>query len=211
MLGKTSDDFHEYMQQYDMHDKGEGLYVFKSQMIRKDFPSILAGWGCETGVEVGVAFGTNAEYLVNHLHGTIYLVDSYKHFPAEIYPEGVRTNPEQDTLSQRYIEIVEKFKKFPNAKVIRKESVEALSDIENESLDFVYIDCNHTLPFVWQDVRGWWPKLKIGGIMSGHDINGSGVFKAVTTFLKEKNITRWYQTGDHNWLFIKGEENGGVP
>jgi len=207
MKGRTSEEFHGYMQQYDMHDKGERLYVFKKGMVRSDFPSILTGWGCETGAEIGVAFGTNAEYLLNHLHGTVYLVDSYKHYPKEIYPEGVRTNPEQEVLDQRYIDIVEKFsQKYPNVRVIRKESVEALADIENESLDFVYIDANHELPFVWQDVRGWWPKLKIGGIMSGHDIYLDGVIGAVSTFIKEKNIARWYQVGEYNWLFIKGEE-----
>lgn len=189
-----------------MHEKGKGLYAFRGNMVRRDFPAILSGWGCETGAEIGVAFGTNAEYLLNHLHGTVYLVDSYKHFPNEIYTEGLITNPEQNELDQRYAQIIEDFKRFPNARFIRKESVEALSDIENESLDFVYIDANHSISFVWQDIRGWWPKLKIGGIMSGHDIVQDPVCRAVESFIKEKNIKRWYQPGDSNWLFIKGED-----
>lgn len=47
--------------------------------------------------------------------------------------------------------------------------MEALADFEDESLDFVYIDGNRTLPYITADIFGWETKLRKGGIMSGHD------------------------------------------
>ena len=40
---------------------------------------------------------------------------------------------------------------------------------EDESLDFIYIDANHAYDFVVEDINLWFPKLKKGGIFSGHD------------------------------------------
>ena len=38
-------------------------------------------------------------------------------------------------------------------------------------LDLVFIDANHTYPFVKQDIQLWLPKIKKGGIICGHDYN----------------------------------------
>ena len=47
--------------------------------------------------------------------------------------------------------------------------MDALDDFEDNSLDFVYIDGNHTLPFIAMDIFGWEQKIRKGGIISGHD------------------------------------------
>ena len=43
---------------------------------------------------------------------------------------------------------------------------------EDESLDFVYIDANHAYDWVVQDIELWYPKVKKGGILWGHDYLG---------------------------------------
>jgi cephalosporin hydroxylase len=40
---------------------------------------------------------------------------------------------------------------------------------ENNSLDFVYIDANHAYNYVVQDIELWYPKVKKGGYLCGHD------------------------------------------
>lgn len=54
--------------------------------------------------------------------------------------------------------------------LLKMTSEEASHKFTSNSLDLVYIDGNHQAPFVKQDLELWWPKLKKGGIMAGHDI-----------------------------------------
>jgi hypothetical protein len=48
-------------------------------------------------------------------------------------------------------------------------SMEASACYENESLDFVFIDASHDFASVLADLRAWWPKVKPGGTLAGHD------------------------------------------
>jgi Methyltransferase domain len=48
-------------------------------------------------------------------------------------------------------------------------SVKAAESFSDGSLDFVYIDANHTFQHVNQDLRAWYPKLRVGGLICGHD------------------------------------------
>lgn len=51
----------------------------------------------------------------------------------------------------------------------RKSSVLAAREFHDKSLDLVFIDADHSYSAVRDDIAAWWPKLKIGGIMIGHD------------------------------------------
>ena len=54
-------------------------------------------------------------------------------------------------------------------KSIRKNSIEAADQFEDESLDFVFIDASHEYEDVKKDIQIWLPKIKKGGILAGHD------------------------------------------
>ncbi len=43
--------------------------------------------------------------------------------------------------------------------------------VPDDSLDFLYIDANHEYPGVCEDIQLWVPKVKIGGIIAGHDFS----------------------------------------
>ena len=47
--------------------------------------------------------------------------------------------------------------------------MDALEDVPDESLDFIYIDANHDFMNFTQDLHYWIKKVKMGGIVSGHD------------------------------------------
>jgi hypothetical protein len=53
--------------------------------------------------------------------------------------------------------------------MVRKKSMDAVKDFEDESLDFVYIDGHHGFKFVTEDIWEWSKKVKKGGVISGHD------------------------------------------
>src|SRR5690606_817074 len=49
------------------------------------------------------------------------------------------------------------------------------------NVDLVFIDALHDYESVKQDIRLWWPKVRIGGMIAGHDFNHKwpGVERAV--------------------------------
>jgi hypothetical protein len=53
--------------------------------------------------------------------------------------------------------------------MVRASSEIASNMFQDESLDFVYIDANHAYDFVKQDIELWYPKVKKGGYLWGHD------------------------------------------
>ena len=52
---------------------------------------------------------------------------------------------------------------------------------DDYSLDFVFLDADHNYKAVKKDLESWWPKIKQGGVLAGHDYN-KDVFKAVNEF-----------------------------
>ena len=74
---------------------------------------------------------------------------------------------------------------------IRKNSMEAVKDITNNSLDFVFIDANHQYQYVMEDITEWSKKVRPSGIVAGHDYYTSGkvgVKKAVNDYTRLHNI-----------------------
>jgi len=49
----------------------------------------------------------------------------------------------------------------------------------NGSVDFVWIDASHEYDDVVADIRAWWPKVKVGGVIGGDDLPMDGVKRAV--------------------------------
>ena len=56
--------------------------------------------------------------------------------------------------------------------VKKKSSVRASWDYQDDSLDFVFIDGAHDQGSVEADILAWWPKVKVGGVLAGHDYYG---------------------------------------
>jgi len=132
----------------------EGLYALVTQFYKPDFKM----------VEVGSLEGISTLLFAGCVN-TVYSVDCYDYK----VPETGRI-PEHD---QMFVEaermFISRTKDVPNIIKIRKTSVEAAKDFEDYSLDAVYIDAEHDEENVRADIRAWRPKIKRGGILSGHD------------------------------------------
>jgi predicted O-methyltransferase YrrM len=89
--------------------------------------------------------------------------------------------------------------------IIRKDSFDAVHDIKDESLDFVYIDGDHTFDYVMTDLIWWAKKVKYGGVVAGHDhyrFRGGGVVPAVDAYTQQHGITRWFLTDEKTATFF---------
>src|SRR3990167_850063 len=141
-------------------------------------------------VEVGSMDGISTLMFANFVE-TVYSVDYYDY----IVPETGRI-PEHDQLfvdSERMF--IERTKDVPNIIKIRKSSVEAAKDFTDGSLDAVYIDAAHDEDSVREDIKTWRPKIKPGGILSGHDY----VLPFIEGILKEEGFLKITTAPDTSW------------
>jgi hypothetical protein len=101
---------------------------------------------------------------------------------------------------------------------MRMTSEEAAKLVPAHSLDFVYLDANHSYDMVKRDIALWWPKIKWGGVLAGHDIfltTHPGVTVAVCEFLTGHLLAgelveghydeNGHQDDAHSWFVEKGQ------
>jgi len=130
------------------------------------------------GAEIGVAEGVNAHSILTTLPiEKLYLIDPYIPYIQD------------GKLWTRYTDCYEKamirLSPFSDRIVwILKTSDEAVGDVPND-MDFVYIDGNHSYEYVKRDVENYFPKVRNGGVIGGHDFEPSyeGVRRAVLEFI----------------------------
>lgn len=131
---------------------------------RETFTALVrgSGWthGAELGVDKGILFGMLLKAIPDlHLIG------------VDVFPDRLR--------SHRAFEYAEQF--APNARLIVGDSVEAAQQVEDGSLDFVFIDADHSYESVTRDIDAWRWKVRKGGWLGGHDYSPKfpGVIAAV--------------------------------
>ena len=109
---------------------------------------------------------------------------------------------------KEYWPIIEKqardrLSKYPNVTLIKDNSLNSSKNFENELLDLVYLDGNHSYDGVINDVSYWYNKIKIGGVLSGHDYNQISVKKAVDEIIIKYNMYDLKIFNDTSWSLIK--------
>ena len=95
--------------------------------------------------------------------------------------------------------------------------MDAVVDVADESLDFVFIDADHKYVSVCEDIREWSKKVRIGGIVSGHDYyktrgENLGVINAGDEYVAERGYTlrltdNGRHDGDDTYLAMDGRGN----
>lgn len=152
--------------------------------------------------EIGVAYGINAEDIYNNLSPRkIYLVDTY-----EINQRGFEENFSLEEQTARYSEALCRFEGREGIVFLKQLSQLAVLEVPNESLDYVYIDASHDELSVVLDIACWYPKVKMNGIIAGHDIGekGSTVYNAVERMFTNFNVE------DCDWWSVKNRREGYV-
>lgn len=161
------------------------------------------------GVEVGSGFGGFAERILEQWPGTLYMIDPWTRQPDHVYREATNR---QVNLDKWYEQAVAAVSRFENrARILRTFSDLAAPQFEDESLDFVYIDGNHSFEAVTLDLALWFPKVRRGGIFSGHDYYDSEergnycyVKSALDTWSRDNNQTvLTTEGGCTSWYMVK--------
>jgi hypothetical protein len=162
---------------------------------RDDLSQFFVEMGFKVGAEIGVAMGEFSEKLCK-AGLKLFAIDPWLSYGD--YPHVQRQ-------MNNYYEYTKKvLAPYKDCTIIRKTSMEALADIPDESLDFVYIDGNHIFKYVAEDIDGWLKKVKKGGVISGHDYfytNAMGLLTmhhvayVVDAFTKAYCVKNWYVLG----------------
>lgn len=130
--------------------------------------SFLNHCAAETAAEVGVFRGDYAARMLSEVDSLkrYYMVDPWRHLADWNKP----ANQPDDIFEQYFAETMAKTEAHADKRVVlRGRTVEVIDEIEDGSLDFAYIDGDHTLRGVTVDLARWYPKIKEGGFLGGDD------------------------------------------
>lgn len=174
----------------------------------KFYDFIVETYNFETFVEVGVWRGDSVGYLASKLKdknttAKIYAVDLFDDWVA--IGEGYPSNLNSDIIPNIYNTYNNTLNGLGVRDMItdvRSISWEAADKFEDGSLDIVYIDADHEYDSVYKDVKNWYPKVKKGGIISGHDAHAEQVMRAVNEQINNVNVRP-----DWGWVWYKVKDD----
>ncbi len=136
---------------------------------RDELPRLLNRRGLlGVGAEVGVRDGEFSEHLLREWRGRrLISVDAWD---RRVDPNGDYEGIAQAEIDATYERARGRLGRFgERSEIVRRPSVEAAAEIAPGSLDFVYIDAAHDLASVRADLAAWYPRVRPGGILAGHD------------------------------------------
>lgn len=140
---------------------------------RTDIGFLLKAEGKTIGAELGVQKGGFFDEMIGkwQIADTYTFVDLWA--PQENYRDGANVDQsEQNAYMEESMGKADKHIKQGHLKKIdlcRNFTVNCVHNYPDEHFDFIYVDARHDYKGVLVDLQTWWPKLKHGGIMGGHD------------------------------------------
>lgn len=152
------------------------------------------------GAEIGVDTGKTCKVLFERMPDVfLFLVDRWIETPeGDSYFQGAKKlcHEPQSYFNNAY-EQVKKIAKPYRHKIIREDSVEASKHVQDGSLDFCFIDGDHSYIGTKRDIEAWLPKVRVGGWICGHDYDNQNTIGDVKGAVDErfgKDIELSYNT-----------------
>jgi len=162
------------------HLQGINRYEVVKELINKN--------NFKSYAEIGVWKGLTTRYVMKKCNlDNVICVDNY-----------ISNNELEGEDVEEAKKAVEDLKQNSKVLFIEKSSEEASKEVKDNSVDLIFIDANHTYEDVKKDIKLWYPKVKEGGILCGHDykIQWYGVVKAVSEAFYPINL----EFGDVWWI-----------
>ena len=182
---------------------------------RMEMALAMTDLGFTNGAEVGTAAGDHALLLCQNIPNlTLYCVDPWEQVDGFISFKNSK-------LSEWHNQAVDKLSVFPSCHLVQMISMDAVKEVQDKSLDFVYIDGAHDFRHVSEDISEWIKKIKPGGILYGHDYvtipygrYACHVKDVVDAYCRSHWIPHWFMLGNleqradgkyariPNWMFV---------
>jgi len=182
------------VKKFNLDPKSQMPLIIKNY-CRNDLAQLFCDLGFRIGAEIGVKKGYYSKILcLYNPELKLYSIDPW--METDEYRDYT-----QDKM-ERYYEESKRRLESVNCELIRKKSLDAVKDFDDNSLDFVYIDGDHRYKSVIDDLTEWSRKVKPNGIIAGHDwglypARNCDVEKAVPEFIKTHSINPWFVIDGH--------------
>ena len=163
---------------------------------------LIKKFNVKIAAEIGVARGHHSAHLLEAIPDLkLYSIDPWGFYLKEhLAMYGYHTLADDEKIYQQAAEMLKPFGQ--RSKIIRSTSARA-APLITEPLDMIFIDADHTYESVKRDIGLWWDKVKVGGIISGHDYGHShqpGVKKAVDEYFGHKGLNINQAAGSVWWI-----------
>ena len=155
----------------------------------------------KTYVEVGCGYG---QHLKNVKETGVHAwgVDCYVPYEDDSFSEMICNLPIQGTPQDKFDALADKAREVSGAILIREPSLQAVNRFQNNSLDCVFIDGNHSYEAVKQDLAAWWDKVRVGGTLVGDDYFMVDVNNAVREFARTRELNLQFTTKNGNYVLF---------
>lgn len=158
--------------------------IFLADMANKH------GW--KKGAEIGLWYGKTFFHLLDNVEGLSMI-------GVDIWLKG---HAHHDDVEANRKDILDRLVQYDGrATVIEMPSEDAALQVPDDSLDFVFIDGDHSEYGVIADLISWRPKVRHGGYLTGHDWDFESVRNVVKLFLPD--VVPGDESNDFVWVWKK--------
>lgn len=153
------------------------------------------------GIEMGVWTGHNLAHLLDVCENIKYMYGIDPYLPYQDWNRYIG----EDVMQNAYETALQNLAHFPTrCELLKMTSQTASQKFQDKSIDFIFIDGDHSFECCYQDLNLWYNKIRPGGLFSGHDFSLPGVNKALLQFRTENNITGFFKVIPNDvWFWIK--------
>lgn len=158
------------------------------------------------GAEIGVLRGKTLFALLDACPElSMIAVDQWRHIgPREDECAETYTQFDMNALRASVISRAQTYKSNGEARclILEGDSVEMADHVHYGSLDFVFLDGDHTEAGLSQDLRAWAPKVRDGGLVMGHDWSWPTVRRVL-----DRDVPGWSGLAENVWLIPRADLN----
>jgi len=145
-------------------------------------------------VEVGCWLGRSACYMGELIKSSgknirFDCIDTWRHPRTDWSDQIIKGNKESQV--DDFVTNLNAGGVLQYVNILQLNSLEAVYLYEDRSLDFVFLDNDHSEQHVFDELNAWWPKIRKGGVLAGHDyIEASwpGVVNSVQRFARNRRL-----------------------
>jgi len=151
--------------------------------------------------EIGVREGQNTIAMLKFMNvAHVFMIDPYEPYYSNEFDHS--SAAEQEIWYKNMFLYMRQY--LNRVTFVTRPSLFAAELFPESFFDYVYIDGNHSAKSVYEDMTAWYPKVKVGGVLGGHDADGDkfpNVPKTVERFCNERGLK--FKIKKNDWSVIK--------
>lgn len=155
---------------------------------------------CQRVCELGVYKGDNFLPMISHSPELAVAVDTWAN--DGVYSDQIASYSKSE-LDEQFNLFSSRVQGLPFVRIVRETTTQAVKRFTDNFFDFVYIDADHSYSGCKLDIQSWYPKVKRGKFLVGHDYKKSfGVYSAVNEFVDQYHLELIFLSPS-TWAVVK--------